>query len=45
MGYYVMGRFTSVAWFLRREDAESLARRLNYRGGTDYKVQPAAPRY
>lgn len=40
MGYYVMGKHTSVAWFLKREDAERLAKQLNYRGGTHYTVQP-----
>lgn len=37
-GYYVMGRYTSVAWFKSRQEAENLARVLNYRGGTIYYV-------
>lgn len=38
-GFYVMGQTTSVAWFMRREDAEKCARALNWRGGTHYRVQ------
>lgn len=39
MGYYVVGRYTSVAWCLRREDAERVARHLNQYGGTHYTVE------
>lgn len=39
MGYYVMGRHTSVAWCLHREEAEKIAAQLNYRGGTCYRVE------
>lgn len=37
-GYYVMSRYTSVAWCQNKEDAEKLARYLNYSGGTNYRV-------
>lgn len=38
-GFYVMGRYTSVAWFAKREAAEALAVRLNARGGAHYRVE------
>ena len=31
-GFYVMGRYTSLAWFLRREDAEAEVHRLVLKG-------------
>lgn len=40
LGYYVMGRYTSVAWFLTRPEAEAYCKHLNYRGGTVYRVEP-----
>jgi len=41
-GYYVVGPETSVAWFLKVEDAHRECRRLNCQGGTVYTVEPAA---
>lgn len=46
-GFYVVncngwGRPGSVAWYLTREEAERVARQLNYRGGTNYKVEAVA---
>lgn len=38
-GYFVMGRYTSCAWFLLEPDAEALAKYLNYRGGCVYYVE------
>jgi hypothetical protein len=38
-GYFVMGQYTSVAWFLKKEDAIKLANRLNIFGGTWYYVK------
>lgn len=43
-GYYVMGRNQSVAWFKTREAAEAEAKRMNYRGGTHYTVEPSYAR-
>lgn len=43
-GFYVMGRYTSVAWFATRADADALALRLNYSGGATYRVEPGVPR-
>ena len=40
-GFYIMGRYTSCAWFLRRADADAECKRMNYRGGTHYRVVPA----
>jgi hypothetical protein len=40
-GFYVMGRYTSVAWFALRTDAEAWCKQLNYRGGTLYRVEAA----
>lgn len=40
-GWYVMGQYQSVAWFLRKSDAERECQRLNYRGGFPYRVQQA----
>ena len=40
-GFYVMGRYTSVAWFRTREEADRECARLNYRGGFVYYVVPA----
>lgn len=37
-GYFVMGRDQSVAWTPTRDEAEKIARSLNYRGGTHYTV-------
>lgn len=39
MGYYVMGKTQSVAWFSRVEEAKEEAKRLNYRGGQHYHVE------
>jgi len=39
-GYYVMGRYTSVAWFVNRADAERVAASLNARGGRSH-VEPS----
>lgn len=39
-GFYVIGRAgQSVAWYFTREAAEACARRLNYCGGTHYRVE------
>lgn len=38
-GYYVMGGYTSVAWFPTEAEAQKLCRQLNYRGGTHYRVE------
>jgi hypothetical protein len=40
-GYYVWGKYTSVAWFLNRNDAEECAKKMNYRGGINYIVVSA----
>ncbi len=42
-GFYVMGKETSVAWCATRTEAEGVAKRLNYRGGTHYTVVAAGP--
>ena len=41
-GYYVMGRYTSVAWYPahQREQAEKVAEFLSQYGGADFKVEP-----
>lgn len=41
MGYYVMGQYTSVAWFLLKFEAIEYCKKLNYRGGTHYTVKDA----
>lgn len=38
-GYYVMGRYNSVAWFANHEQAERCCQQLNYRGGTNYYIE------
>jgi len=38
-GYFVMGKHTSVAWYLTRDEAERVATQLNYRGGIWYTVE------
>jgi hypothetical protein len=43
-GYYIMGRYTSCAWFKSREDAEKECKRMNYRGGYVYRVEPSYSR-
>jgi hypothetical protein len=40
-GFYVMGQHTSVAWYLTRDEAERDCKQMNYRGGTNYRVEPA----
>ena len=40
LGWYVWGRYTSVAWFLNEADAIACATQMNYRGGTHYTVRP-----
>ena len=40
-GFYVMSRTQSVAWCATRAEADGVAKRLNYRGGTVYTVVPA----
>lgn len=42
-GFYVMGQHASVAWARTREEAEKLAKQLNYRGGANYTVVEAPP--
>lgn len=43
-GYYVMGKYTSVAWFLLMSDAISYVNRVNsLYGGINYRVVPVAP--
>jgi len=37
-GWFIMGKYTSVAWFLNRKAAENEAERMNYRGGQHYIV-------
>lgn len=37
-GWYVMSKYTSVAWYPTREEAVKVATQLNYRGGTIYTV-------
>jgi hypothetical protein len=44
LGYYVMGRHTSCAWYLRKVEAERVCKQMNYRGGTHYRVEPAEER-
>lgn len=39
-GYHVMGRYTSVSWHKKKEDADALAKKLNMMGGTHHTVQP-----
>ena len=41
-GYYIMGRYTSVAWYpaTAKTEAERMATVLNYRGGQTYRVEP-----
>lgn len=38
-GFYVMGRYQSVAWFATKDEAEKECRRMNYSGGQHYTVQ------
>jgi hypothetical protein len=40
-GFYVMSRTQSVAWCATRAEADNVAKRLNYRGGTVHTVVPA----
>lgn len=40
-GFYIIGSYTSCAWFLHREDAERECKRMNYRGGCVYRVEEA----
>lgn len=40
-GYYVIGSYTSVAWYLILSEAIAEAKRMNYRGGTHYTVEEA----
>lgn len=42
-GFFLWGTYTSCGWYLRREEAERVARQLNYRGGANYTVRPAPP--
>lgn len=41
-GYYVMGKYQSVAWYPahKKDEAEKHIKQLNYRGGADYKLEP-----
>ncbi len=39
-GFYVMGQHTSVGWYKTKEEADADAKRMNYRGGTNYTVVP-----
>ena len=41
-GYYVMGRYTSVAWYPphQRKQAEKIAKFLSQYGGAEYRVEP-----
>ncbi len=41
MGYYIMGRHTSVAWYKDKAKADSVCQQMNYRGGCVYRVVPA----
>lgn len=41
-GFYVMGKHASVAWCIRREDAEHLCKWLNCRGNIHYTVEEAS---
>ena len=38
MGYYIIGQYTSVAWYKDKSEADKECQRMNYRGGTIYKV-------
>lgn len=38
MGFYVMGKYQSVAWCKTREEAEKIARQGNYYGGINWTV-------
>jgi hypothetical protein len=42
-GYYIMGRYTSVAWFLSYVDAVNWSKQMRYRGGPDYTIVPVNP--
>jgi hypothetical protein len=42
-GYYIMGQYTSVAWFLSYVDAVHFVKQMNYRGGPNYTVVPVNP--
>lgn len=41
-GFYIMGKYQSVAWYPahKKEEAEKHVKQLNYRGGTDYRLEP-----
>ena len=40
-GFYIIGRYTSCAWFLHRDEAEKECARMNLAGGTNYHVEPS----
>ena len=38
-GYYIMGKYTSCAWYAKKADAEAECKRMNYCGNTCYRVE------
>jgi hypothetical protein len=40
-GYHIVGSYQSVAWVKTKEEADELCEKMNYRGGTFYKIEPS----
>lgn len=40
-GYRIVGSYQSVFWVKTKEEAEELCKKMNYRGGTFYKIEPS----
>ena len=40
-GYYIVGSYHSAAWVKTKEEAVELCTKMNYRGGTFYKIEPS----
>jgi hypothetical protein len=39
-GYHIVGSYQSVAWVKTKEEADELCKKMNYTGGTFYKIEP-----
>ena len=39
-GYNILGSYQTVAWYKTKEEADDMCKKMNYRGGTFYKVVP-----
>jgi len=39
-GYHIVGSYSAVAWVKTKKEAQELCKKMNYRGGTFYKIEP-----